>query len=169
MPEAYHGKHEATEPEAMLEGMRQGIHDWEQAEGFSAENEAAERATGSAAALDYHMTHQGRLPVAWLEGRAEIPPPIPAHVTPQMITDDIALNMAASVLDAMDLKATAAMLRGLLPEAEGKVLGAVYQEAVGKWGPRQYEVPEAIYPVQNLLGDHTAELPRKPGESGESS
>ena len=163
---AYHGKHEATEPEAMLEGMRQGIHDWEQAEGFSAENEAAERATGSAAALDYHMTHQGRLPVAWLEGRAEIPPPIPAHVTPQMITDDIALNMAAGVLGATGHKVLAAELRRLLPEAEGRVFGKVYQEPVGKWGPRE---ADGIYPVSNLLGGSAVELPKEPGESGESS
>ena len=70
MPEnGYHGKHEPTEPEAMLEGMRDGISDWEQASSISAETEAAERATGSAAALDYHMCHAGRLPAAWLEGR----------------------------------------------------------------------------------------------------
>jgi len=69
MPEPYQGKHEQTEPEDMLEGQRQGIHDWESASTISAETEAAERATGSAAALDYHMSHQGRLPAAWLEGR----------------------------------------------------------------------------------------------------
>lgn len=57
-------------PEEILEAQRQAIHDWEEAPaGSRRESEAAERATGAAAALDYWMLHQGTLPVAWLEGR----------------------------------------------------------------------------------------------------
>jgi len=61
---------------------------------------------------------------------------LPASASPQMITDDIALNMAANVLDAMDHTEAAAGLRLLLPEAEGRVNGQPYQEQVGKWGTR---------------------------------
>jgi len=60
---------------------------------------------------------------------------IPASETPSVITDDIALNMAAGVLDTMGRGEVAAVLRLLLPEAEGRVYGEPYQEQVGKWGP----------------------------------
>jgi hypothetical protein len=151
------------DPDEMLEAQRDGISDWEKAPDWGpVEREAAERATSAAAALDHWMTHQGRLPVAWLEGRAELPPPVPAHVTPIAITDDIALNMAAGVLDAYGDHRTAQKLRAMLPETEGRIGGKVYQEAVGKWG--------RIYPVTNLLGDDVARLPKEdPKESGESS
>jgi hypothetical protein len=60
---------------------------------------------------------------------------LPASASPQMITDDIALNMAATVLDAMGYGGglLAAALRDLRPEAEGKVHGQPYQEPAGKW------------------------------------
>jgi hypothetical protein len=66
--------------------------------------------------------------------RALPPEPIPADATPMMITDDIALNMAATVLDVMALPWMARTLRSLLPRAEGKVHGQPYQEPSGKWG-----------------------------------
>jgi hypothetical protein len=61
-------------------------------------------------------------------------PLLPAHASPTVITDDIALNMAAGVLDAMGRNYLASTLRELLPEAEGKVHGRPYQEPTGKWG-----------------------------------
>jgi hypothetical protein len=66
--------------------------------------------------------------------RAENGPLLPAAAAPVVITDDIALNMAAGVLSSMDLPAIASTLRELLPEAEGKVHGKPYQEPTGKWG-----------------------------------
>jgi hypothetical protein len=60
---------------------------------------------------------------------------LPATATPSVITDDIALNMAAGVLEAHGRPATADMLRRMLPAAEGKIYGQPYQEATGKWGP----------------------------------
>lgn len=59
---------------------------------------------------------------------------LPASASPTMITDDIALNMAAIVLDAMGRDGLAGTLRKLLPAAEGKVHGVAYQEPAGKWG-----------------------------------
>ena len=73
-----------------------------------------------------------------LNGAGPEPKLLPATVTPMVLTDDIALNMAASVLDAMGCGlALADSLRKLLPEAEGKVFGKPYQEQTGKWGSPQ--------------------------------
>lgn len=58
---------------------------------------------------------------------------VPATVSPSVITDDIALNIAAGVLEAYGRPATADMLRRMLPAAEGKIHGETYQEPVGKW------------------------------------
>lgn len=60
---------------------------------------------------------------------------LPASASPQVITDDIALNMAATVLDVMGYGGglLAAALRDLRPEAEGKIHGQPYQEPAGKW------------------------------------
>jgi hypothetical protein len=52
---------------------------------------------------------------------------------PQVLTDDIVLNLAATVLDAMGHEEVAAGMRLLLPKAEGKVFGKPYQEPVVKW------------------------------------
>lgn len=64
---------------------------------------------------------------------AREPKLLPATVTPQVLTDDIVLNLAASVLDAMDHEEVAAGMRLLLPKAEGMVFGKPYQEPTGKW------------------------------------
>jgi hypothetical protein len=75
-------------------------------------------------------------------------PLLPASASPVMITDDIALNLAAIVLDQMGRADQAAELRDLLPEAEGKVQGEPYQEQAGKWGPAAAETgPDGYTPV----------------------
>jgi hypothetical protein len=85
-----------------------------------------------------HYDEAMRLRDEIMAGTRSLPPePIPADATPMMITDDIALNMAATVLDAMGRPDNADELRALLPEAEGKVYGQPYQERTGKWGTRQ--------------------------------
>jgi len=65
---------------------------------------------------------------------AEQPGLLPASASPMVITDDIALNLAAIVLDAMGRPDHADELRALRSQAEGKVHGVAYQEQTGKWG-----------------------------------
>lgn len=61
------------EPDKVLLEMRQAIREWELAEsGSRAEQEAAERATSAAGALDDWLSRGGFLPAAWQVASREI-------------------------------------------------------------------------------------------------
>lgn len=128
------------------------------------EREQAEAFTRAFAELNEVLKDGGTLPREWARAKASMPlEPIPASEMPRVITDDIALNMAATVLDAMDDHQAAQKLRAMLPEAEGRVYGEPYQEAVGKWGKAE-EDGTGISPVKELLGAHNVRLVHKAGE-----
>jgi hypothetical protein len=135
---------------------------WERAETPRQEHEQAEAFTRAFAELSAHLADGGVLPRKWARAKPSIPlEPIPASEMPRIITDDIALNMAADVLDAMEDHRTAQRLRAMLPEAEGRVFGQPYQEQTGKWGSGQDdEETGQIWPVQELLGGHTVLVPK---------
>jgi hypothetical protein len=116
--------------------LNKRVVNWERAETRSrAEHEQAEAFTRAWAEMDAALKDGGVLPRAWARAKPSIGlEPIPASDMPRVITDDIALNMAAAVLESMNRHSLAYELRSLLPDAEGRVHGQQYQEKTGKWG-----------------------------------
>lgn len=124
--------------ELYLALCRRRITEWEKADPRSRrEHEAAEAFTRAFAELDAALSDGGNFPLDWVRSWVQN--------LPQHITDGTKLAMAADVLSSLGHEEVSAALR-IIRTQQGEEGG--------------------IWPVQELLGDHTAILHKDGTEEG---